>query len=70
MFQKSDIKAIKKSKKYESMKIWDLEFTVLFWVLGIIYSKALLLGRYDKINKTKKIKKIKEMKSKKKIKNK
>lgn len=65
MFQKSDIKAIKKSKKYESMKIWDLEFTFLFWVLGIVYSKALLLRRYDKINKTKKIKKIKEMQSKK-----
>ena len=38
MFQKSDIKAIKKSEKYESMKIWDLKFTVLFWVLGIVYS--------------------------------
>ena len=65
MFQKSDIKAIKKSEKYESMKIWDLKFTFLFWVLGIVYSKALLLGRYDQINKTKKIKKIKEMQSKK-----
>ena len=65
MFQKSDIKAIKKSKKYESMKIWDLKFTVLFWVLGIVYSKALLLGRYDKINKTKKLQKLKKIKKKK-----
>ena len=60
MFSKSDIKAIKKSKKYESMKIWDLKFPVLFWVLGIVYSKALLLGRYYKINKTKKLKKKKK----------
>ena len=65
MFQKSDIKAIKKSKKYESMKIWDLKSTVLFWVLGIVYSKALLLGRYDKINKTKKLQKLKKIKKKK-----
>ena len=64
MFQKSDIKAIKKSKKYESMKIWDLKFTVLFWVLGIVYSKALLLGRYDKINETKKINNNKKKKKK------